>query len=80
MKRPYRPSNEIADVSAALDAMNAEELRTFVGQAFASLDEGPRSQLEDVPGRIETCARSARGRKELNRVFRTRALFGSETR
>jgi hypothetical protein len=48
LKRQYRRSNETADVSAALEAMNAEELRAFVGQVLVAIDDGPRGQLEDA--------------------------------
>src|SRR5579872_4783989 len=48
MRRVHRPPSDKADVSAALGAMNADELRAFIVEAFASLDDGPRGQLEDA--------------------------------
>lgn len=37
-----------ADLTAALNALDAEELRAFVQEALDRLDDGPRGQLEDA--------------------------------
>lgn len=37
-----------ADLAAALSALGAEELRSFVLEALDGLDDGPRGQLEDA--------------------------------
>jgi hypothetical protein len=36
------------DLAAALNALSAEKLRSFIIEALDSLDDGPRGQLEDA--------------------------------
>jgi hypothetical protein len=40
MKRPIGRPDGGSDVSAALDAMNADQLRAFVRDSLAALDDG----------------------------------------
>jgi hypothetical protein len=61
MKHGWRPRRGIrpqdnADLESALDAMTAEELRSFVRDALERLDDEPRGQLMDA-----VIARAAKG-------------------
>jgi len=47
-KRPNRRTGGVSDVSTALEAMSANELRTFVRDALGTLDDETRAQLEDA--------------------------------
>src|SRR6266700_231413 len=48
MRQPDRSFDAASDVSAALDAMNAEELRAFILETLAVLDGGRRGQMEET--------------------------------
>ena len=50
-RAPRRPSNRldgVSDVSTALEAMSADELRSFVLHALGRLEDEPRARLEDT--------------------------------
>lgn len=59
MRQPDRSFDAEADVSAALDAMNAEELRAFILETLAVLDGGRRGQIEEAL--FKRAARGAAG-------------------
>jgi hypothetical protein len=47
-RRTNRRTDGVSDVSTAVEAMSADELRTFVLDALRRLEDEPRAQLEDV--------------------------------
>lgn len=59
MRQPDGPFDAASDVSAALDAMNAEELRAFILEILAVLDGGRRGQMEEAL--FKRAARGAAG-------------------
>lgn len=73
-RRVHRPAHD-SDLDGALDAMTADELRTFVHEALERLDSEPRGELLD-----SLIARASKGSTGWKPSSPSRAVVGEVTR